>query len=53
MMIVKVMKKIEGTTLENINYKKQPHFNAEKNDNAIREKKKEEMIEELFEQMSS
>ena len=34
-------------------YKKQPHFNAEKNDNVIREKKKEEMIEELIEQMSS
>ena len=34
-------------------YKKQPHFNAEKNDNVKREKKKEEMIEELIEQMSS
>jgi len=34
-------------------YKKQPHFNAEKNEFVIREKKKEEMIEELIEQMSS
>ena len=28
-------------------YKKQPHFNAEKNEFVIREKKKEEMIEQI------